>query len=125
MYKADLAPTKAKHSSGYSSFDKLDTGHPSNKIGLPEYSTKLQLTCHDSSKLIIPGIVKSAMPPAQTISCLQAKARKDKEAGVKKTKAEKKGHRAKGKAFYKGLTSDSDYVGEDYEVFSSWLGQSQ
>lgn len=56
----------------------------------------------------------------------QAKARKNKEAGVTKTrKAEKKGHRAKGKAFYKGLTADSDYVGEDYEVFSSWLGQSQ
>lgn len=57
---------------------------------------------------------------------LQAKARKDKEAGVKKTrKAEKKGQRIKGKAFYKGLTADSDYVGEDYEVFSSWLGQTQ
>ena len=60
------------------------------------------------------------------IFLLQAKARKDKEAGVKKTKkVDKKGQRAKGKAFYKGLTSDSDYVGEDYEVFSSWLGQSQ
>lgn len=45
---------------------------------------------------------------------------------MKKTKkADKKGLRAKGKAFYKGLTADSDYVGEDYEVFSSWLGQTQ
>ena len=59
-------------------------------------------------------------------SMLQSKARKDKEAGVKKQKkGDKKGLRAKGKAFYKGLTADSDYVGEDYEVFSAWLGQSQ
>ena len=29
------------------------------------------------------------------------------------------------KKFYKGLVADSDYVGEDYEVFSSWLGQTQ
>lgn len=57
---------------------------------------------------------------------MQAKVKKNKEAGVVKTKkGEKKSHKAKSKAFYKGLTAESDYVGEDYEVFSSWLGQSQ
>jgi hypothetical protein len=27
-----------------------------------------------------------------------------------------------GKAFYNTMITESDYVGEDYEVFSSWLG---
>ncbi len=31
--------------------------------------------------------------------------------------------RAASKGFYKQLIQDSDYVGEDYEVFNSWLGQ--
>jgi hypothetical protein len=30
-----------------------------------------------------------------------------------------------GKAFIKQLRADSEYQGEDYEVFSSWLGQTQ
>ena len=54
---------------------------------------------------------------------MQAKARKDKAAGVKKPKASSAGQRAKGSEFYKGLTAESDYQGEDYEVFASWLGQ--
>ncbi|KAI7835256.1 hypothetical protein COHA_010842, partial [Chlorella ohadii] len=29
------------------------------------------------------------------------------------------------KAFYSTMITDSDYVGEDYEVFSSWLGTTQ
>lgn len=29
------------------------------------------------------------------------------------------------KSFYKQLITDSDYVGEDYEVFSQWLGNTQ
>ena len=29
------------------------------------------------------------------------------------------------KGFYNQLLQDSDYQGEDYEVFSSWLGQGQ
>ena len=49
--------------------------------------------------------------------------RSAKDAGVKKTKKKPQGQRSKGKAFYRGLTSDSDYQGEDYEVFSAWLGQ--
>jgi large subunit ribosomal protein L4e len=56
----------------------------------------------------------------------QTKAAKDKAAGVKKPKKAASAEvKAKSKAFYKGLTTDSDYVGEDYEVFSSWLGQTQ
>jgi large subunit ribosomal protein L4e len=30
-----------------------------------------------------------------------------------------------GKNFCKTMKTESDYIGEDYEVFSSWLGQSQ
>lgn len=29
------------------------------------------------------------------------------------------------KTFYKGLVADSEYQGEDYEVFSSWLAETQ
>ena len=29
------------------------------------------------------------------------------------------------KSFYKGLMQDSDYQGEDYEVFSAWLGETE
>lgn len=55
--------------------------------------------------------------------CLQNKALKAKQGGVSKDKKSSAGHTAKGKAFYKGLTAESDYQGEDYDVFSSWLGQ--
>jgi large subunit ribosomal protein L4e len=51
----------------------------------------------------------------------QNKALKAKAGGTSKTK--KAAADRKGKAFYKGLTAESDYQGEDYDVFSSWLGQ--
>ena len=50
------------------------------------------------------------------------KALKAKDAGTSKSKKSVSGQKTKGKAFYKGLTSESDYKGEDYDVFSSWLG---
>lgn len=34
------------------------------------------------------------------------------------------GEKDTGKAFIQQLRADSEYQGEDYEVFSSWLGQS-
>ncbi|KAK9867941.1 hypothetical protein WJX84_008385 [Apatococcus fuscideae] len=48
------------------------------------------------------------------------KLRKGEKVGSKKRTPEQ---RASSKSFYKQLIQDSDYVGEDYEVFSSWLGQ--
>ena len=48
------------------------------------------------------------------------KLRKGEKVGSKKRAPEQ---RAASKTFYKQLIQDSDYVGEDYEVFSSWLGQ--
>lgn len=53
---------------------------------------------------------------------VQAKA---KAAGVKKVKKGPAGQKAKGRAFYKSMIADSDYQGEDYDVFSSWLGNTQ
>ena len=44
-------------------------------------------------------------------------ARKDKERS-KETKD-------LSKSFIKGLRQDSDYKGEDYEVFSAWLGETE
>lgn len=31
--------------------------------------------------------------------------------------------KAAGKSFYKQMIADSDYQGEDYEVFAKWLSQ--
>ena len=45
------------------------------------------------------------------------KARKDKERS-KEAKELSRG-------FYKGLMQDSDYQGEDYEVFSAWLRETE
>jgi hypothetical protein len=59
------------------------------------------------------------------LNMVQAKALKVKESGVKKPKKTLAGQKPKGKAFFKGLTSESEYQGEDYEVFTSWLGQGQ
>ncbi len=42
--------------------------------------------------------------------------------GAPKRPAEQK---AVGKAFYKQMMVDSEYQGEDYEVFSNWLGVTQ
>lgn len=46
------------------------------------------------------------------------KLRAGKIVGPKKPAAQK----AVGKTFYKQMIVDSEYQGEDYEVFSNWLG---
>ena len=52
--------------------------------------------------------------------------RRAKEKSLDKARRERSSEaKATGKEFYKGLMTDSDYQGEDYEVFSSWLGQTQ
>ena len=57
---------------------------------------------------------------------LQKQERRAKEKSLDKARRERTAEaKATGKQFYKGLMTDSDYQGEDYEVFSSWLGQTQ
>ena len=52
--------------------------------------------------------------------------RRAKEKGLEKARRERTEEaKATGKKFYSGLMQDSDYQGEDYEVFSAWLGQTQ
>ena len=52
--------------------------------------------------------------------------RRAKEKGLEKARRERSEEaKATGKKFYAGLMQDSDYQGEDYEVFSAWLGQTQ
>ena len=34
-------------------------------------------------------------------------------------------HKEVAKKFYEGMKQDSDYIGEDYDVFSSWLGSTE
>jgi large subunit ribosomal protein L4e len=43
-------------------------------------------------------------------------------AGVSTNQARPKEQKAVGKAFYKQMIVDSEYQGEDYEVFDKWLG---
>jgi large subunit ribosomal protein L4e len=50
------------------------------------------------------------------------KIRKGEKSGAPVRSAEQK---KVGKQFYKQLIAESDYLGEDYDVFSSWLGTSQ
>jgi len=54
---------------------------------------------------------------------LSDKAKQAKKAQLRKERQQE--HKKVGKAFYKQMIQDSDYVGEDYEVFSNWLGQTQ
>ncbi len=50
--------------------------------------------------------------------------RKQKEKTLEKArKARTEETKKVGKDFYGKLIQESDYQGEDYEVFSSWLGQ--
>jgi len=49
------------------------------------------------------------------------KMRKGEPTGAKQTKEQK----ALGKRFYKSLLVDSEYQGEDYDVFSNWLGSTE
>ncbi|BDA44074.1 60S ribosomal protein L4-1 [Coccomyxa sp. Obi] len=57
---------------------------------------------------------------------LLAQERKQKEKTLTKARKERTEEVKKlSKDFYGKLMQDSDYVGEDYEVFSSWLGQTE
>ena len=54
--------------------------------------------------------------------------RKQREKTTDKARKEKeRSKEAKdlAKGFYKGLMQDSDYQGEDYEVFSAWLRETE
>lgn len=46
-------------------------------------------------------------------------------AAPKKVGKRASGTKATSRAFYKTMVADSDYQGEDYEVFSAWLGAEQ
>ena len=60
------------------------------------------------------------MPMMQTQRA-KAKAEGEEKRRSKRTPEQ----RETAKTFLKGMKSDSEYVGQDYEVFSSWLGQTQ
>jgi len=58
--------------------------------------------------------MKKLNPYAKTAKALAAK---------QKTSKGKKGSKDAGKKFFAQISADSDYQGEDFEVFSSWLDQ--
>jgi large subunit ribosomal protein L4e len=55
----------------------------------------------------------------------RSKARTDKLAEARGTGKDRKAVKASGKQFHKTMVTDSDYIGEDYEVFSTWLGTTE
>ena len=60
--------------------------------------------------------------------CVHMQERKQREKTTDKARREKarsKETKELSKGFYKGLMQDSDYQGEDYEVFSAWLGETE
>jgi len=56
-----------------------------------------------------------------TMKKLNPYAKTAKALAAKKTKAKKTKVKDVGKKFYKTISADSDYQGEDFEVFSKWL----
>ncbi len=58
-------------------------------------------------------------------SCVCVQERRQKEKALDKArKGRSEEAKQLSKKFYSGLIQESDYQGEDYEVFSAWLGQS-
>lgn len=77
------------------------------------------------------GAMLQLNPYAKTAKRMQLTAEKQRSADraaraeeKRKAKAAARSSEVKtsGKAFYKQMVKDSDYLGEDYDVFSSWLG---
>lgn len=70
-------------------------------------------------------------PTWRLCSCISAwgvQERKQREKTTDKARKEKERNKETkelSKSFYKGLMQDSDYQGEDYEVFSAWLGETE
>jgi hypothetical protein len=52
-----------------------------------------------------------------------AQGSKARDAKLAKARAARKSVKPAGRAFYNTMITDSEYVGDDYEVFSAWLGK--
>ncbi len=69
--------------------------------------------------------MKGAQGCVASVAVCALQERRQKEKALDKAR---KGRTQEGKElskkFYTGLIQESDYQGEDYEVFSAWLGQS-
>lgn len=55
----------------------------------------------------------------------QEKSKEARAERLKAKRASRKPTKKVGKEFYKSMIQDAPYVGEDYEVFSTWLGTTQ
>lgn len=76
--------------------------------------------------LLAAGCLKSCLSRVflTECCCLGVQERRQKEKALDKArKGRTEEQKELSKKFYSGLIQESDYHGEDYEVFSSWLGQ--
>ncbi len=55
----------------------------------------------------------------------QEKSKANRAERLKAKRAARKTTKHVGKEFYKSMIQDAPYQGEDYEVFSTWLGTTQ
>ena len=61
----------------------------------------------------------------QRVGAQERKQREKTTDKARKGKERSKETKDLSKSFIKGLRQDSDYQGEDYEVFSAWLGETE
>lgn len=99
--------------------DKGAKHAPLKKNALKNLGTLLKLNPYAKAAVRREAIVseKRATARADKLAALRA----GKSVGPKKNVAEK----AVGQKFYKQMIVDSEYQGEDYEVFDKWLGNAQ
>lgn len=62
---------------------------------------------------------------AALLAADKARVQKNREAKLTAARAARAGVKKTSKAFLSTMVTDADYVGEDYDVFSSWLGTTQ
>ena len=62
---------------------------------------------------------------ATLLASQESRVNKAKEARLKAARAARKEVRKSSKAFLQKMVTDADYIGEDYDVFSAWLGNTQ
>lgn len=95
----------------------------------PIKSTHLRLPRH-KNPLTNLNVMLRLNPYAQTLRRMELRAQdqrqKAKQEGITQKRQKRTPELKEGaKTFYKGLVADSEYQGEDYEVFSSWLAETQ
>eukprot|EP00889_Picochlorum_renovo_P003870 jgi/Picre1/30900/NNA_006259.t1 len=62
---------------------------------------------------------------ANLLASEESRAKKAREAKLQAARANRNAVKKVSKEFYSKMVTDADYIGEDYDVFSRWLGTTQ